>query len=113
MIAESVREQLKTQFPEEKLYEVSSPEDDITIVVRGADHASLLKYRSMAMDFTGDTVKRASAAQFLCHAMVVWPAREELDRQLREKKKTGFYSAIVRKLAEICGDREGVTVGEL
>lgn len=107
-----VREQLKAQYPGEKLYTLSSPDDGIEIVVRGAEHGAWLKYRTMAGDMT-DPVKRASAAQFLVQACIVYPEREEFHQQLVAAKKAGFYNAVVRELSSISGDREVVQVGEL
>lgn len=108
----SVRDQLKAQYPTEKLFVVASPDDGIEIVVKGADPASYLKYRTMALDLS-DTVKRSQAPEFLCSAMLVWPEREAFRKDLETKKKTGFYVSIAPKLNEICGVKENVSAGEL
>jgi hypothetical protein len=113
VIDDNVRGQLKAQYPSEKLTWITSPDGELTIVVKGADRGSWLKYRSMAMDISGDSVKRASAAQFLCQAMLVYPTREELEAKLEQLRMHGFYHSIIGKLTDISGDREGATVGEV
>lgn len=113
MIDDNVRGQLKAAYPSDKLHWITSPDGELTIVVKGADRGAWLKYRSMAMDISGDSVKRASAAEFLCKAMLVSPTRDELDAQLEQLRLHGFYHSIIGKLTDISGDREGATVGEV
>lgn len=105
------REQLKVQYPNERLYPITSDADGIEIIVRPADPGTWLKYRGLSGDFA-DAGKRALADELLVLGCVVWPERSSFEADIAARKLTGFYRSAAPFCSQITGARENLKLGE-
>jgi hypothetical protein len=108
---ESVKSQIKSQYPNQKIFPITSPSDGIEILVIGAPEAIWVKYQAMARDFT-DSAKRTAAEEMLVRGSMVWPNHEEFHKGLQERHLMGFYQKAAALVVEISGARDDVKLGE-
>lgn len=104
-------EKLKQENPGVQLYPITSRQDGIEIVVRGADPGLWLKYRAMSGDFS-DPAKRAQADEMLVLGSMVHPDSEKFREELEQRNLTGFYRSAAPFVAKISGAREDLVLGE-
>jgi hypothetical protein len=108
----STREQLKSQYPDQKLQPITSDEDGIEIVCIGAPPSVWLKYQSMGRNFA-DPIKAAEADELLVLGSMVYPDKDKFRIELERRHLTGFYRAAAPFVAKLTGARETVRLGEV
>lgn len=106
------REQLRAQYPNERLRTIVSEDDGIEIVVKGAPPAIWAKYKGLKGDFA-DAGKRSQADELLVRGSMVYPEQEAFHAGLVERSLLGFYSSAASLVAQHSGARENLRVGEL
>ena len=108
---DSVKSQIKAQYPNLTVVPIVSADDGIEIIVTGADHATWAKYQGMKGDFA-DAGKRSQADELLVLNSMVWPDKDKFRQELEARHLTGFYTAAAREIAKLTGLRESIRVGE-
>lgn len=108
---QSIKDQIKQQHPNLKIYPIVSEEDGIEILVAGAPPALWTKYLALKNDFANPG-NRVQADEMLVRGAMLWPNHEAFHKGLEERHLTGFYTEAAGEVALLTGKRNSVKLGE-